>query len=195
MLHLGADVNLQNSMGHTPLHLAVLHGHTSVLKKLVKKNPRTDLKSNDGETALDIINEYDDRKIYEKYLPKTHQYSDTNEVFSILKSPEPEEDSVSDEETFSSSKKEDPPKLQTPEKSTDDDKKSEKKTEKSDEKTKKSEKKTEKKKKSDSDSENNNSSEDSGTPLEELLNSEEELELDEKVLAYMKNFSKKKNLT
>ena len=53
----GADVNIQDKDGNTPLHTAVLEGDNSKALNLLKKGARTDIKNNDGKTALQIAKE------------------------------------------------------------------------------------------------------------------------------------------
>ena len=55
LLKKGADVNLCDKEGATPLHLAVLNQHTDCVK-LIVLHPNTDFtkKTKQGETALEI---------------------------------------------------------------------------------------------------------------------------------------------
>jgi len=69
-LEMGANINAQNSLGNTPLHLAVLGGHTSVIKEIAKRNTaRIDINNNEGDTVCAIIQTNNDKQHYLKYLP------------------------------------------------------------------------------------------------------------------------------
>ena len=54
LLDAKAEINLQNSDGNTPLHLAARNGHASAVEQLLKSNGiRTDIKNAEGLTALE----------------------------------------------------------------------------------------------------------------------------------------------
>jgi len=142
---------------------------------LRKKNPRIDIKNNEGETVRNIIEDHSDRRHYLKYLPKAPR-NESDDVDGLLNTVEPEED-ISDEETIEQPKKETLGYVE--------EKNSEDKKEKV---PKKESKKKEKKKNSDSDADLEKLSR---SDSEVSLDSEEELEVDEKVLTYMRNYAKK----
>jgi len=51
----GADLNVQDARtGNTPLHAAVSHDDIVLIHYLLSKNARTDIRNNDGVTALEL---------------------------------------------------------------------------------------------------------------------------------------------
>jgi len=138
LLSMKADVNVQNNEGNTPLHVAVSSGHTSVLKVIVKNNPRIDITNKAGETVRNIIEDHEDRHHYLKYLPKGPRNDTLSEdMIGLLNPVGPEEDSVSDEETFASPKNESAPDSKDNSDVSTAKKESEKKSEKSEKKNRK----------------------------------------------------------
>ena len=51
---LGVDVNVQNSLGQTVLHLAVLHGHAEIVESLLQCGAQRHLLDNSGLTPIMI---------------------------------------------------------------------------------------------------------------------------------------------
>ncbi|KAK9728244.1 Ankyrin repeats (3 copies) [Popillia japonica] len=46
------NVNFQNSSGHTPLHVAVMHNHEPIVEKLLENGADVNLKTNEGFTPI-----------------------------------------------------------------------------------------------------------------------------------------------
>jgi len=173
LLTMGANINSQNCVGNTPVHVAVLGGHTSAFIVLAKYNPRTDIKNEDEETVRDIIEQHSDRKHYIKYLPKTTRNA-TQDTYSFINDVEPEY-VISDEETFSTPNAETPKASETENQG------------KKDGKTQNMAEKRENKWKKDTESD------DSGP--DETLNSDEEIEVEEKVRTHITEYSLDKSYT
>jgi len=53
LLGAGADINKQKNDGYTPLMLAARWGRIEVVRELLKRGAKKDLKDNDGKTAYD----------------------------------------------------------------------------------------------------------------------------------------------
>jgi ankyrin repeat protein len=62
LISYGAIVDLQNNAGRTPLHTAVASSDLYFVQDLVQNGARTDLKDNDGDTALTLAQKMDVRK-------------------------------------------------------------------------------------------------------------------------------------
>ena len=54
MIQAGANVNVANSGGATPLHFASQEGHFEIVKALARAGANVGLKKNNGETAEDV---------------------------------------------------------------------------------------------------------------------------------------------
>ena len=54
LLGAGADINKQDNSGRTPLMLAANNGKIEVVRELLKRGAKKELKNNDGETAYDM---------------------------------------------------------------------------------------------------------------------------------------------
>ena len=54
LLGAGADINKQADSGFTPLMLAAQNGKIEVVRELLKRGAKKDLKNNDGYTAYDM---------------------------------------------------------------------------------------------------------------------------------------------
>ncbi len=55
LLDKGADVNLADDDGYTPLMLAAQYGHLAVVKRLLKKGASAKARTQNGQTALTIV--------------------------------------------------------------------------------------------------------------------------------------------
>jgi hypothetical protein len=55
ILELGADVNLQNGNGNTPLHLACLRRDIWMVKAILKKNPNIQMCNNEGKNCIEML--------------------------------------------------------------------------------------------------------------------------------------------
>ena len=66
----GADVNLVDHAGETPLHVAARRGELSCAQVLVHYGARSDIKDKDGETALDLAREQGNEDLFK--LLKQH---------------------------------------------------------------------------------------------------------------------------
>ena len=54
LIRLGASVDLADSEGMTPLHFAVLGGHTRIVHLLLRSGAKTSLANEFGDTAADL---------------------------------------------------------------------------------------------------------------------------------------------
>lgn len=54
-LSLGADVNITDEDGDTPLHLSAKFGHFETIKALLSAAARPDIRNNEGDTPLHCI--------------------------------------------------------------------------------------------------------------------------------------------
>lgn len=52
----GADINLVNKAGNTPIHLAFLHRDLEMISYLIAKGARLDIKNNNNQSPLDMLN-------------------------------------------------------------------------------------------------------------------------------------------
>ena len=57
LLGAGADINKLNNNGWTPLMLAANNGYIEVVRELLKRGAKKDLKNKGGKTAYDYGNE------------------------------------------------------------------------------------------------------------------------------------------
>ncbi len=57
MIEHGANLNLQNKNGKTPLFTAIVNGNTSMVKFLLDHGAKTDVRDNDEQTPLDLAKE------------------------------------------------------------------------------------------------------------------------------------------
>jgi ankyrin repeat protein len=55
LIILGADINIQNVDGNTPLHFAAMFENDSVLLCLLENNSLTDIRNRWGNIAADIL--------------------------------------------------------------------------------------------------------------------------------------------
>ena len=51
----GANINIQNKEGNTPLHLALKNKHNKVIKILMEKKAALDIPNSDGEIPFDYF--------------------------------------------------------------------------------------------------------------------------------------------
>lgn len=56
LISKGAAINTQDKLGMTPLHAAVLANQQAMVALLLEKKALTNIRDNDGKTALDIAN-------------------------------------------------------------------------------------------------------------------------------------------
>lgn len=80
LLAWGADLNATNQKKMTPLHFAVLNAEyfwtTKIVRSLLLKGARTDIKDNKGLLPIDYL------KIYETHIPEKEQLS--RELYHLL---------------------------------------------------------------------------------------------------------------
>ena len=69
LLEQGADVNIQDSTGQTPLHKAVTQNNIVVLYALLNAGANVDLEDNHGNDPIDIATE-DDKDVYVALLKR-----------------------------------------------------------------------------------------------------------------------------
>ena len=67
LVRLGANVDLADSEGMTPLHLAVLGGHAEIVGLLLSSGASTALANEFGDTAADMARECSSSKIREEF--------------------------------------------------------------------------------------------------------------------------------
>ncbi len=67
LVRLGANVNLADSEGMTPLHLAVLGGYVEIVDLLLSSGASTLLANGFGDTAADMAKECSSLKIREVF--------------------------------------------------------------------------------------------------------------------------------
>ena len=63
LIEEGANVNMRNKDGRTPLHKASIDGHLEIVKLLFKKGANIHIKDNNGNTALHLVNKKEHPKI------------------------------------------------------------------------------------------------------------------------------------
>lgn len=83
----GIDVDKQNINGCTALHLAVQHcvqGKLFTVSKLLQGRARIDIRSVDGDTALDFASRYDKRGVWKVPLTFVAQCRGTWAVLLVL---------------------------------------------------------------------------------------------------------------
>ena len=82
LIESGADLNVKDEEGWTPLMDAVLYGQEDVLKVLIEAGADINIKNNDGEDALQLAGKYGDWKIME-ILFKTQKLTNKQELDSL----------------------------------------------------------------------------------------------------------------
>jgi ankyrin repeat protein len=72
LLYAGAEVNVQNEDGRTPLHEAAYEGpvEVEVVERLLSAGANPNIQDQDGDPALDVTDEYYDEEVQE--LLKRH---------------------------------------------------------------------------------------------------------------------------
>ena len=60
LLGAGADINKQSNYGHTPLMRAAHNGKIEVVRELLKRGAKKELKDKDGDTAYDKADKHAD---------------------------------------------------------------------------------------------------------------------------------------
>ena len=60
LLGAGADINKQKNGGVTPLMCAANNGKIEVVRELLKRGAKKELKKDNGKTAYDLADEYAD---------------------------------------------------------------------------------------------------------------------------------------
>ena len=64
----GADVNVENEYGETPLYLAVKHNKSvEVIEFLIANGASVNVKNNDGMTPLDVAKQWENTAIIEYF--------------------------------------------------------------------------------------------------------------------------------
>jgi ankyrin repeat protein len=61
LLELGADVNVTNAAGQTPLHVAVAAGANDIVRMLVEKGARVDARDRRGDTPMTLADRREDK--------------------------------------------------------------------------------------------------------------------------------------
>ena len=62
MKKMGADINVKNSSGRTPLHYAADNGHTTIVEYLLTKGAEINVKNNNDNTPLQLAAAANGRK-------------------------------------------------------------------------------------------------------------------------------------
>lgn len=86
LIDAGADVNILDHNNSTPLMKAASHGWTGIVKLLLQKGADISIKNNQGETALDIVQNMEYREEIVQLL-KEKEKSENQEFDEELKSP------------------------------------------------------------------------------------------------------------
>jgi len=99
ILNMGADINIQNDAGNTPLHLAIIGARKSIVILLAERHARPEIKNKKEETVYKIMDYHEDRAHYREYLPKENDDTDLlRKDYLGLFNPVLDEDSLSDDE-------------------------------------------------------------------------------------------------
>jgi ankyrin repeat protein len=64
LLEMGADINSQNALGETPLHLAAFFNQRDIVDLLLEMGARTDICDNNGGSAQESIHRMHGRIIH-----------------------------------------------------------------------------------------------------------------------------------
>jgi len=99
ILEMGADVNIQNDQGSTPLHLAVISGQSFIVQEILKRKPQLDKRDEKNQTVVDIMEKYRDG--YLKLLPSEHYTSDSG-LLKYTEATPLDETLIDDDETSES---------------------------------------------------------------------------------------------
>ena len=70
LLNAGADPDVKNDVGSTPLHFGALSGCQYVVKKLLNAGANPDQENFEGESPLHLAKEYGNKKNVVKLLKK-----------------------------------------------------------------------------------------------------------------------------
>lgn len=81
LVRSGAQLNLPDCEGNSPVHYAARNGSKQLLEWLMGKNPDLGIKNNQGKTPLEINERPSIREIFEKDPPE----NSTSPIFSIAK--------------------------------------------------------------------------------------------------------------
>jgi ankyrin repeat protein len=84
LISYGANINVQDSEGMTPLMLAAQYGYPSVAQVLLAKGANRNLKNHYGHTALDIVFNNDNLAVFKAFYPKSYLHHQYNSVLDRL---------------------------------------------------------------------------------------------------------------
>ena len=80
LMEKGAKIDVANSDGQTPLHLAVQHGYAAMAKQLCEKGVRIDVRDNNDQTPLHLAVSYGHLSMVKLLLEKGAEKIDTEVV-------------------------------------------------------------------------------------------------------------------
>ncbi|EDO48893.1 predicted protein [Nematostella vectensis] len=69
LVNLGADVNMQNEEGFTPLHYCALSNNFDMAKFLMKKSANPDIADYNGKTPVDYTEDFDLIELFLMFSP------------------------------------------------------------------------------------------------------------------------------
>jgi ankyrin repeat protein len=81
LLQKGVDINAQNKAGETATHFACKHGHTPVVKDLVKHPGWEERRDQNGKNPFEIALEKGDKELLIAYMSKVD--SKIRKLFSV----------------------------------------------------------------------------------------------------------------
>ena len=90
-IHKGANVNIQNEEGKTPLHGAIVNRNGMIVELLVEAGANLNIKNDEGESPLDYAKRYKENrdKFYELIASKVEKILDENKGSLQLKPKSP----------------------------------------------------------------------------------------------------------
>ena len=84
LIENGADVNIQNIYGWTPLFLVATNGRLDIINLLIEFKADPFIKDDEGRTPLDVCKKQEVRKLLEDYM---EEYKKNPDKFKTITSP------------------------------------------------------------------------------------------------------------